>query len=175
LGIFKLLLILTFILLIIALSTPVKTTNGVPSPGFSDLSTCGTSKVASLNQTLSDIAAICGTTVQALLLANPSVQDPDALLPMGQRIMMPGITFSSVNTPQIPNTGGQVEIVVTGIATSTPDPPGALSIKSYTVQPGDTISKLAVQFNTTIDDILKLNPSIKNPDLIYTGQVLVLP
>jgi LysM repeat protein len=175
LGSFKLLLILTFILLIVAFSTPVNNTTTPSAAGIPDQNTCGTSKVASLYQTLSDIAAFCGTTVQALLLANPSIQDPNGLLPLGQRVMMPRRTFSSVTAPQIPNTGGQVEIVIIGPATSTPDPPGIPSTKTYTVQPGDTLSRLAVQFNTTTDQILKLNPSIKNPDIIFTGQVLVLP
>jgi LysM repeat protein len=35
-----------------------------------------------------------------------------------------------------------------------------------------TLSGIAVKFKTTVSNLLKLNPSIKNPDLIYAGQKL---
>ena len=44
----------------------------------------------------------------------------------------------------------------------------------YTVQPGDTLFKIAQMFNTTIERILELNPAITNPNLIYVGQVIVI-
>ncbi|MBR6289390.1 MAG: LysM peptidoglycan-binding domain-containing protein [Acholeplasmatales bacterium] len=40
----------------------------------------------------------------------------------------------------------------------------------YTVVPGDTLSKIAKKYNTSVDEILKLNPQIKNPNLINVGQ-----
>lgn len=40
---------------------------------------------------------------------------------------------------------------------------------TYTVQAGDTLSEIALSFNTTIDNLIKIN-GITNPDLIYTGQ-----
>lgn len=46
---------------------------------------------------------------------------------------------------------------------------------SYIIQKGDTLSKIANQFGTTVDDLLKLNPTIKNKNLIYTGNELNLP
>jgi peptidoglycan endopeptidase LytE len=39
----------------------------------------------------------------------------------------------------------------------------------YTVVSGDTLTAIAARFNTTIPAILKLNPFIKNPDLIRVG------
>jgi LysM repeat protein len=44
---------------------------------------------------------------------------------------------------------------------------------SYTVKSGDSLWKISQSNNTTIDNIVKLN-NIKNPDLIYAGQVLLL-
>ncbi|WP_317368475.1 LysM domain-containing protein, partial [uncultured Tyzzerella sp.] len=44
---------------------------------------------------------------------------------------------------------------------------------SYVVQSGDTLWDLAKKFNTTVDDIVKLN-DIENPDLIYPGQKLLI-
>ncbi len=40
---------------------------------------------------------------------------------------------------------------------------------SYTVQAGDTLSEIALNFNTTVDKLVRLN-NINNPDLIYIGQ-----
>lgn len=42
--------------------------------------------------------------------------------------------------------------------------------KFYTVKKGDTLSRIAMRFNTTVDELMKLNPQIKNPNLIYAGQ-----
>jgi LysM repeat protein len=45
----------------------------------------------------------------------------------------------------------------------------------YHVVKGDCLYKIAIKFHCTISEILKLNPKIKNPDLIYIGQILILP
>ncbi|MEH7094931.1 LysM peptidoglycan-binding domain-containing protein [Neobacillus vireti] len=52
--------------------------------------------------------------------------------------------------------------------TSQSEPPS-----TYTVQPGDTLSKISARFGTAVDDLVKLN-NIKNPNLIYSGQILKL-
>lgn len=44
----------------------------------------------------------------------------------------------------------------------------------YTVQKGDTLSELAIRFNTTINEIAKIN-NIKNINLIYVGEKLRIP
>lgn len=41
----------------------------------------------------------------------------------------------------------------------------------YTVKPGDTLSELAIIFDTTVESIVQLN-NIQNPNLIYVGQRL---
>ncbi len=43
---------------------------------------------------------------------------------------------------------------------------------SVTVVKGDTLRKIAARFGTTVDALLKLNPDIKNPNLIYVGQLI---
>lgn len=43
--------------------------------------------------------------------------------------------------------------------------------QTYTVQKGDTLSKIAKKYNTTVDALQKLN-NIKNPNLIRVGQKL---
>lgn len=46
---------------------------------------------------------------------------------------------------------------------------------SYTIKPGDTLLGIAKNFNTTVDELLKANPNITNPNLIYAGSTLNLP
>lgn len=45
----------------------------------------------------------------------------------------------------------------------------------YKIRKGDSISKIAKAKNTTVEEILKLNPNIKNPDKIFVGMKLKLP
>jgi lysozyme len=45
----------------------------------------------------------------------------------------------------------------------------------HLVRPGDTLSALAVKFNTTIEAIMALNPQITNPNLIRDGDTLDIP
>src|SRR3989338_7660055 len=46
---------------------------------------------------------------------------------------------------------------------------------TITIQKGQTLSGIARQQGTTLDALLKANPSIKNPNLIYAGSSLNLP
>lgn len=45
----------------------------------------------------------------------------------------------------------------------------------YTVKPGDSMWKIAVNTQTGISELIKANPSIKNPALIYPGQKINVP
>jgi tyrosinase len=45
----------------------------------------------------------------------------------------------------------------------------------YTVQEGDTLSEIAERFGVKLKDLEAANPQIKNPDLIFPGQVIVIP
>lgn len=45
----------------------------------------------------------------------------------------------------------------------------------YKIKPGDTITKIARQYSTTIDNLMKLNPQITNPNLIYAGRTINVP
>ncbi|MBQ9014206.1 MAG: LysM peptidoglycan-binding domain-containing protein, partial [Bacilli bacterium] len=42
---------------------------------------------------------------------------------------------------------------------------------AYVVKYGDTLSEIALKFNTTVKNLVKLN-NIQNPNLIYTGEIL---
>ncbi len=45
----------------------------------------------------------------------------------------------------------------------------------YTVQPGDWLSRIARECNTTVAAIVAANPSLENPSLIYPGRQLIMP
>lgn len=46
---------------------------------------------------------------------------------------------------------------------------------THTVVRGDTMWKLAVKYQIGTSEIIRANPQVKNPDLIYPGNVLNIP
>ena len=46
---------------------------------------------------------------------------------------------------------------------------------AYIIQKGDRLGSLAKQYNTTVDQLMALNPQITNPNKIYAGDSLNLP
>ena len=51
---------------------------------------------------------------------------------------------------------------------------GSFADTTYTVKPGDTLYSIARSFNTTVPAIVAAN-NISNPNVIYVGQVLIIP
>ena len=50
---------------------------------------------------------------------------------------------------------------------------GAMSNDNYyLIQPGDTLGAIAARYHTTVDKLMKLNPRIKNANVIYAGEVI---
>jgi D-gamma-glutamyl-meso-diaminopimelic acid endopeptidase CwlS len=45
----------------------------------------------------------------------------------------------------------------------------------YTVRPGDTLGEIAARFGTSLNALLNANPNISDPNLIYTGEQIVIP
>jgi LysM repeat protein len=98
------------------------------------------------SDTLGEIALRFGTTIETLQDANPGIEDPSLIFP-GERLTIP------VPVNVIPDTGRVV----------------------YTVQSGDSLSEIAVRFDTTVQALLDLNPSINDADLIFPGQRITIP
>ena len=46
---------------------------------------------------------------------------------------------------------------------------------SHTVMKGDTMWKIASQYRVGTGEIIRANPQVSNPNLIYPGQVLTIP
>ncbi len=100
--------------------------------------------------TLRSLANRFNTSVEALMGLNPDITDANKIYE-GQRLVVPG-------------SGG-------GNPPANPVPTG----KSYIVQQGDTLKKIATWTGTTVEAILAVNPQISNANLIYVGQVISLP
>jgi len=65
----------------------------------------------------------------------------------------------------------------TSTATRTPPPtltPTSLPPRVHQVQPDETLSEIAEDYNVSISDLLALNPDL-DPELIQVGQVLLIP
>ena len=52
---------------------------------------------------------------------------------------------------------------------------GASAVTNHRVQSGDSMWKIAVKYEVGLGEIIKANPNISNPELIYPGQVITIP
>lgn len=102
--------------------------------------------VVQAGNTLSGIASRFGTTVQALAQLN-NITNPN-LIYVGQVLKIYG--------------DNKVQRGNNNFSTT------------YVVQSGDTLSRIAARFGTTVQELAQLN-DISNPNLIYIGEVLKLP
>lgn len=93
------------------------------------------------------IAQRFGVSLDALIAANPQIPDPSMIYP-GQIVCVP-----STPPPQT-------------------CPPGTFR---YTVQPGDSMWKIAQRFGVSLDALIRANPQISDPSLIYPGQIVCVP
>ena len=66
---------------------------------------------------------------------------------------------------QLPDSGGTAT-VTSAVSTAR---------QTHTVVQGDTLWRIAVRYGTTLEELLAVNPAIKNPNLIVVGQEVALP
>lgn len=111
--------------------------------------------------TLWQLSRTFGTSVDAIVQAN-NIPNPN-LIYVGQVLEIP---VAGTPVPVTP-----VPTVAPGPTTAPPPPP---TTQTYVVQPGDTLTKIAQQFGTTVQAIAQAN-NIVNVNLIYVGQVLTIP
>ena len=101
------------------------------------------------------IADQFGTVVKALVLLNPALGS-NCNIRVGDKILIPqpgAILPTDTPIPQNIKAGTLVE---------------------YSIEPGDTIGKIAGKFNSDPDKIMTTN-KLKDANLIYVGQVLKIP
>lgn len=66
-------------------------------------------------------------------------------------------------------------VIALGLAASLALPLTAQAATTYTVQKGDTMWKIASKYHVGTSEVIKSNPSVKNPNNIYPGQKLNIP
>jgi LysM repeat protein len=86
---------------------------------------------------LSTVADRCGITIEAILAANPSITDANDIQ-AGMKIMLPppGTGFTPTSLPANLAPGATIDVMV---------------------QAGDSLTSIATQFFSTVDDIKRLN------------------
>ncbi len=117
--------------------------------------------------TLSSIAARYNVSLEALLVAN-GLSNPNTVF-AGQVLAIPaaGAVVPGTGGPLSPNTG-----IAGVIDATTPEPTPQLD--TYTVLPGDSLTRIARIFNTTVADLLAVN-NLPAPNNLQRGQVIFLP
>jgi LysM repeat protein len=114
--------------------------------------------------TVGVLATLYGSSVEAIIAVNGLNQS--AFIRVGQGLVIPvRLSSPATSTPTITP-------IVPIVPTFPPEVPPNNTI--YVVQPGDTLFRLAVRFNTTTTTIAQLN-GITNVNLIKVGQQLLIP
>ena len=113
---------------------------------------------------------VSGTSVNASVLIEEITQgEQDGTNDLYITIAMR--QWQRLETPVLALSGG-------GATTARDSQTGAASTKTYTVQSGDCLWNLAEKYygdGTQYKKLAAANPEIKNPNLIYPGQVLTIP
>jgi len=131
---------------------PTEEPSPVPSP------TLGTHIVES-GETLSEIARMYGTTVDAIVEAN-DLGSADALIRQGQELLIPS------PPPPLPTAEG------TAAAVSSPS--STVGQRIHVVQAGETLSEIARMYGVTTEELAQTN-GLDNPNAVRVGQALVIP
>jgi LysM repeat protein len=97
--------------------------------------------------TLYEIAKKNGVTVEELLKLNPGITNPDAI-DVGMKVKVPS---------------------------SMPKPPIGDWLHQHKVVQGDTLWKLAKAWGIQLADMIKVNPHLKNPNVLLTGEIVNIP
>ncbi len=166
--------------------------NVTPTPDISDNSGSSTVYVVQSGDTLYSIALRYGTSVSELVALN-NIANPN-LIYVGQVLYLPSDSASSGNiyVVQRGNTlwgiartyGTTVNALVSLNGISNPNliyvgqvlylPGSNGQLIAYVIQRGDTLSAIALRFQTTVSTLASIN-HIANPDLIYAGDTIMVP
>lgn len=145
-------------------------------------SACGASYSVRPGDTLSKIAARCGTTVSALTRANAFIRDP-ARIEIGWTLAMPGAggyqpppVAAAPAYPAYPAyPAAPAPTVAYPTTAAAPDPYlNGYGGGSYAVQPGDSFGAIAQALGVSLAALLSENSSA-DPGRLLVGQLLQLP
>lgn len=96
--------------------------------------------------TISRLALRYDLTLQDLLTANPDVMNPNRLR-VGEKVCIP-LPIPEVNCPV-----------------------GVL----HMIRKGENLVSIAERYNLTLEELLKANPQIRNPNIFFPGQMVCIP
>jgi LysM repeat protein len=132
-------------------ATPTLTATGTPSAPFSYTVVEGDSL-----STIAQKFNLGDNGILLILQLNPQIDPATQIIHVGDQII-------------VPNPGMK-------LFTSTPIPANLPrgTLVPYTVQPGDSLARIAGLFNSTVDAIVKAN-NLTNPNAITVGQLLKVP
>ena len=122
----------------------------------------GTDYVVQPGDSLYRIGQQFGVAPEAIMQAN-NLSSP--ALSVGQRLRIPGGSGGSIPTPPTP--------VPPAPPPPRPPSPGGQGYVEYTVQPGDSLYRIGLQFGVSPEDIIRAN-DMKTP-AISVGQRLLIP
>lgn len=145
-------------------TTPEATENAESTPESSAPTAEDGVYIVQRGDNLFRIALRNGLSTRALAEAN-GITNP-ALIYVGQRLIIPGIAQPVTPTEPAPTTTPTPE--------ATEEPADEGESVSYVVKAGDTLFRIALRNSTTVQRLVELN-AIKNPNLIFVGQMLRLP
>ncbi len=97
----------------------------------------------------------------AILLVRAGLDSGDAAAPVS-----PATTAVTTTEPGAVTTAGTTETTPGTTGETTTDPAGA---EFYEIEPGDTLAVVAEQFDTTVEQLLVLNPDV-DPVALTIGQ-----
>lgn len=143
------------------------------------------SHVAVAGETLKSIATRYGIPLSVLISNNPGVSNPDLIF-SGQPIFIP-IQYGAQPVPisgspaptAVPGTAVPTSTPGGPAATSTPVPgttvPGASNFIRVTVQSGESFVTYVTRYGVSGERLRAANLSLADPNLIFPGQVIVVP
>lgn len=140
-------------LLILVATTAAAAPSGAHRPAQQ---TCGATYTVQEGDTLYSIGQRCRISYVVLMGINVQLSDPDKLWP-GMVIRLRA--EAPLPTPQVEEP-------------PVPDEPGD---RVYTARRGDSLARIALYFNTTVEELLALNPEIPESQIIFAGQEILLP
>ncbi|MDO4542026.1 MAG: SafA/ExsA family spore coat assembly protein [Bacillota bacterium] len=143
------------------------------------------------------IAKKFGVTLEELIKANPQIKDPNKIYPgnkiniplpakdgMSYYVVQPGDTMWLIAkkfgvsldallraNPQVAD-GDKISV---GEKIFIPQSSGVAGGGTYTVKAGDTMWLIAKKFGISLSQLIRLNPQIPDPNLIYPGQKINVP
>jgi LysM repeat protein len=129
----------------------------VPAPSAAQGS-CGAAVTVAPGDTLARIAARCGTSVAAMLQANPQIGNPN-VIHAGATLRMPGAGPVASAPPPPPPPGA---------------PPASGAYGTYTVRPGDTFAAIAAAIGIPLAVLMSANPDL-DPRFLRPGWSIRYP